>query len=745
MRDRCGVLVRALLFMTIVILPAVSHAQVGPHEVVGDVVLHSRTGNIWYRDLKYFANMTYQEQNAAIEALNTSDVGKGFYHCKSWHLANYEETWDGVKNELQDFPFGLFSTAFVPTPKVSPPDRFIGICPDMCGEGGFLSGGQNYNWLGRFNNDFDHEEGNEAAIFFLGIEELGPGYLQSFAPYLPDDSFKHPSLGAWVCCRPPPPVLEPIRDKIVIEDNTLTFTINATDPDGHSLTYSASNLPAGAQFDPATRTFTWTPDSVTGQAGAYTVKFSVWDSEWSFIRADEIITITVYHLDKIYTDDESTEFTPDGVAPYSAPVSKITFENVTTGGVTTLSLSDQQPEAPHTFKVGDPATYVLIESGALFSNATVCIDYASIAFVGSENDLKLLHYHEGVWDNATTSIDTVTKTICGTVNSFSPFVVVEPRPTADAGDNLLISTEDQDKTTVGGTVAYSGSLPLSYRWLEGTTDLSGCQAAPCIPVGTNGEAPLNLATIPTLAIGQHTLTLQVTGGVLTDTDTVIVTVGNSAPHAEPSSGSGTYQVNTPVVLSGQVSDYDGDPLSYQWLEGNVVLGGGGIQTVVEGQPVSLPELTLSALEVGIYGFTLTVSDAVNDPVSKGIIVNIIDTTAPTLAPVADKSILWPPNHQWVDITIRANAADNSGLPVTLRAVVSSNEPINGLGDGDTSPDWTDPVINQSTGVITLKLRAERSGKGSGRQYTVTIVATDASGNESTANVKIIVPHDQGKK
>ncbi len=119
-----------------------------------------------------------------------------------------------------------------------------------------------------------------------------------------------------------------------------------------------------------------------------------------------------------------------------------------------------------------------------------------------------------------------------------------------------------------------------------------------------------------------------------------------------------------------------------------------------------------------------------------------DTIAPILAPVSDKSILWPANHKMVPVTILANASDNSGRPVTLSAWVASNEPQEGLGDGDTPQDWTTPVI--SNGIITLQLRAERSGEGSGRIYTVTIVAKDGAGNASTANVEILVPHDKGK-
>lgn len=121
---------------------------------------------------------------------------------------------------------------------------------------------------------------------------------------------------------------------------------------------------------------------------------------------------------------------------------------------------------------------------------------------------------------------------------------------------------------------------------------------------------------------------------------------------------------------------------------------------------------------------------------------LVDNTAPTLAPVPDKTILWSPNHKMVNITIWANAADNTGRPVALSAVVGSNEPQDGLGDGDTSPDWTEPVIDQIKGIITLKLRAERSGRGNGRIYTVTITARDASDNRSQANVEIRVPHSR---
>jgi hypothetical protein len=66
-----------------------------------------------------------------------------------------------------------------------------------------------------------------------------------------------------------PPVLAAIGDKAVDESGTLTFAVSATDPDGDALAYTATGLPAGADF--TGQTFTWTPGA--GQAGTYEVTF----------------------------------------------------------------------------------------------------------------------------------------------------------------------------------------------------------------------------------------------------------------------------------------------------------------------------------------------------------------------------------------------------------------------------------------------------------------------------------------
>jgi hypothetical protein len=90
-----------------------------------------------------------------------------------------------------------------------------------------------------------------------------------------------------------------------------------------------------------------------------------------------------------------------------------------------------------------------------------------------------------------------------------------------------------------------------------------------------------------------------------------------------------------------------------------------------------------------------------------------------------------------NVTINYTASDNCGGPVTCTLSVSSNESVNGTGDGNTSPDWQ--VVDAHHGM----LRAERSGNGIGRIYTDTITCSDNKGNMSTTTVTVTVPHDQG--
>jgi hypothetical protein len=106
---------------------------------------------------------------------------------------------------------------------------------------------------------------------------------------------------------------------------------------------------------------------------------------------------------------------------------------------------------------------------------------------------------------------------------------------------------------------------------------------------------------------------------------------------------------------------------------------------------------------------------------------------------ASPNLLWPPNHKLKTITV-SGVTDPDGDPVTVTVTgVTQDEPVNGLGDGDTSPDavLSNPPSNK------VSVRAERSGLGDGRVYHILFTATDPSGASCTGDVTVGVPHDQG--
>lgn len=114
-------------------------------------------------------------------------------------------------------------------------------------------------------------------------------------------------------------------------------------------------------------------------------------------------------------------------------------------------------------------------------------------------------------------------------------------------------------------------------------------------------------------------------------------------------------------------------------------------------------------------------------------VRVRDTVAPVIITVnATPDVLWPPNHEMVQVTLNAVVLDVADLsPTTSIIAVSSSQPVNAPGDGNTSPDW------EITGPMTVNLRAERAGN-TDRIYTITIQSTDDSGNSSTATTFVRV-------
>jgi hypothetical protein len=102
--------------------------------------------------------------------------------------------------------------------------------------------------------------------------------------------------------------------------------------------------------------------------------------------------------------------------------------------------------------------------------------------------------------------------------------------------------------------------------------------------------------------------------------------------------------------------------------------------------------------------------------------------------------LSPPNHNYVPLTMSqlvASASDNCDASVDINDVVitkvSSDEPENGSGDGNTTND-----IVIASNCKSVQLRAERKGGGNGRVYRITFRVSDSSGNVTTASRTVTV-------
>ncbi|HSC71992.1 MAG TPA: hypothetical protein VLH58_11595 [Candidatus Methylomirabilis sp.] len=147
------------------------------------------------------------------------------------------------------------------------------------------------------------------------------------------------------------------------------------------------------------------------------------------------------------------------------------------------------------------------------------------------------------------------------------------------------------------------------------------------------------------------------------------------------------------------------------------------------------------LASGTYNVTLQVTDSKGQTDTDEVVITIDDQTPPEVSASLSPKVIWPPNHRMVTVHAVVDAFDFCGPATFVLTSVTSNEPENGLGDGNTAPD----IMGTSPGTedLMFQVRAERSGTGTGRIYTATYEATDPSGNLAEALSEIKVPHDQG--
>ena len=307
----------------------------------------------------------------------------------------------------------------------------------------------------------------------------------------------------------------------------------------------------------------------------------------------------------------------------------------------------------------------------------------------------------------------------------------------------------------GGSAGFSNLLgaPVSIQLLgpaaAGANAASGFDLMPynfSAPNPTNGGVVVGTMTLPSDVVsnfvaGYYYIVIGTTAFPTGEARGQIVALGAAnQPPIVSCSASTNVECGASTTLAVLVSDPEGDALTVVWS-----VNGAAVQTnsvPASSPPVASPVTYTAVLPLGTNIVSVAVTDAVGNTASCFTEVPVVDTTPPVITAVsANPNVLWPPNHKLVPITVRARATDTCSSTVTWKITkVTSNEPVNGLGDGDTAPDW------QIIGDHGLKLRAERSGRGNGRIYTVWVQAADESGNLSPVKtVTVFVPKSQGQR
>ena len=203
-------------------------------------------------------------------------------------------------------------------------------------------------------------------------------------------------------------------------------------------------------------------------------------------------------------------------------------------------------------------------------------------------------------------------------------------------------------------------------------------------------------------------------------------VDTTAPAASisisPAANANGWNNSTPVTVNLSATDAGSGVRELRYWVGD------GSPTIVSGAAASF-QLT----QQGTHIVYLRAIDNAGNASALASLVVRVDTTAPVVSAVsASPSVLGVPNHKMVDVNVSYSASDNSG-GVTCSLGVASNEPVNGTGDGNTAPDWL--VLD----AHHLQLRAERSGNGAGRVYTINVTCADAAGNSTSRNTTVSVP------
>lgn len=275
-------------------------------------------------------------------------------------------------------------------------------------------------------------------------------------------------------------------------------------------------------------------------------------------------------------------------------------------------------------------------------------------------------------------------------------------PVVEAGADQVIECAGPS----GASVILNGSGssdpdgdPLAYTWTWAGGSAEGVNPTVSLPLGTT------------------VVTLTVSDGESTATDTVNITVQDTvAPVTTATGGSDNwYNANIISTLSATDSCSGTKEIHYTI---------NGVETVVPGSSTSAIIITEGTNNITYFA----VDNAGNTEAPNAMTVKI-DKTPPTVDLNTNPNILWPPVRKMVDVLLGGGATDAlSGLASIVFTVKDEYGAVQ-------------PYVSGFNTTIALEAWREGTDKD-GRRYAIAATATDVAGNKSTASTEVLVPHDQ---
>ncbi|WP_428628510.1 Ig-like domain-containing protein [Sphingopyxis sp.] len=543
-----------------------------------------------------------------------------------------------------------------------------------------------------------------------------------------------------------------------LDNETVSFSISGafSDPDGDTLTYGATGLPAGISINPATGVISGTIDNSASQVngGVYTITVTANDGRSGTVSSTFTWTIAnpapTAANDNVTTNEDvavripvlANDADPDG------DTLTVVSATASVGSVSINADGSLQYVPPANFNGTATISYTISDGEGGQSTAVVTVTVAPIndapvttGLMGQSNvDGGNVSVPTGqafsdvdgdVLTFAATglppglSIDPVTGLISGTLSpdasDAAPYTV---RIFATDPSGATVSTTFQwnvanvGPTAVNDSAATLEDTPVTVNVLANDVDPDGDPLIVTAASSTNGTVVINADNTLTFTPNANfngTATISYTvrdsdGALATATVTVTVTPVNDAPVAgAPLPARANLDgdaLNVPTA--GRFSDVDGDTLAFS----AVGLPPGLTINAVTGVISGTIDRSASQTGGGVYNVVVTARDP-----SGAAATQSFSWTIANPGPTADGDSATTAEDAPVTINVLTNDVDPDGDPLTVTAASANNG----------------TVVRNADGTITYTPNANFNGTD-----TINYTISDGQGGTATATVTVTV-------